>query len=35
MVVEMILREFDAAPAYVIVVGHSEIDVQTARNAGT
>src|SRR3981081_2785373 len=35
MGVETILREFDAAPAQVMVVGDSEIDVQTARNAGT
>ena len=35
MGVEIILREFGAAPAQVMVVGDSEIDVQTARNAGT
>jgi phosphoglycolate phosphatase len=33
--VETILREFGAAPAQVMVVGDSDIDVQTARNAGT
>ncbi len=35
MGVETILREFGAAPAQVMVVGDSEIDVQTARNSGT
>jgi phosphoglycolate phosphatase len=35
MGVETILREFGAEPAQVMVVGDSEIDVQTARNAGT
>ncbi len=35
MGVETILREFGAAPAQVMVIGDSEIDVQTARNAGT
>jgi len=35
MGIETILREFAAAPAQVMVVGDSEIDVQTARNAGT
>jgi len=30
-----ILREFGAAPAEAILVGDSEVDVQTARNAGT
>jgi phosphoglycolate phosphatase len=35
MGVEIILREFGAAPSQVMVVGDSEIDVQTARNAGT
>jgi phosphoglycolate phosphatase len=30
-----ILREFAAAPAEAILVGDSEVDVQTARNAGT
>jgi phosphoglycolate phosphatase len=33
--VETILREFGVAPAHAMVVGDSEIDVQTARNAGT
>jgi len=33
--VETILREFGASPAQAMVVGDSEIDVQTARNAGT
>jgi phosphoglycolate phosphatase len=31
----VILREFGAAPSKVIVVGDSEVDVRTARNAGT
>jgi phosphoglycolate phosphatase len=35
MGVESILREFGAAPEQVMVVGDSEVDVQTARNAGT
>jgi phosphoglycolate phosphatase len=35
MGVDSILREFGAAPAQVMLVGDSEIDVQTARNAGT
>ena len=35
MGIETILQEFAAAPAQVMVVGDSEIDVQTARNAGT
>ncbi|HVA93340.1 MAG TPA: HAD-IA family hydrolase [Candidatus Dormibacteraeota bacterium] len=35
MGVETILREFGAAPAQVMFVGDSEIDVQTARNSGT
>ena len=35
MGVESILREFGAAPPQVMFVGDSEIDVQTARNAGT
>ncbi|HEV7967725.1 MAG TPA: HAD-IA family hydrolase [Candidatus Acidoferrales bacterium] len=35
MGVESILREFGAAPAQVMIVGDSEVDVQTARNAGT
>ena len=30
-----ILREFDAAPAETMLIGDSEVDVQTARNAGT
>jgi phosphoglycolate phosphatase len=30
-----ILREFSAAPAETILIGDSEVDVQTARNAGT
>ena len=32
---QTILREFGAAPAEAMLVGDSEIDVQTARNAGT
>ena len=35
MGVETILREFGAAPSQAMLVGDSEIDVQTARNAGT
>jgi phosphoglycolate phosphatase len=35
MGVETILGEFGMAPAQVLVVGDSEVDVQTARNAGT
>jgi phosphoglycolate phosphatase len=35
MGVETILREFGTEPAQAMVVGDSEIDVQTARNAGT
>ncbi len=35
MGVESILREFGAAPEQVMFVGDSEVDVQTARNAGT
>jgi len=35
MGVETILREFGAAPSQVMFVGDSDIDVQTARNAGT
>ena len=35
MGVENIMREFEAAPAQVLFVGDSEIDVLTARNAGT
>jgi phosphoglycolate phosphatase len=30
-----ILREFGAAPSEAILIGDSEVDVQTARNAGT
>ena len=30
-----ILREFSVAPAEAILIGDSEVDVQTARNAGT
>jgi len=32
---QVILREFGAAPAEAILIGDSEVDVQTARNAGT
>jgi phosphoglycolate phosphatase len=32
---QMILREFAAEPAEAILIGDSEVDVQTARNAGT
>jgi phosphoglycolate phosphatase len=35
MGVESILREFGAAPEEGMIVGDSEVDVQTARNAGT
>ena len=35
MGVENILREFGAGPAQVMFVGDSEVDVLTARNAGT
>jgi phosphoglycolate phosphatase len=35
MGVESILREIGAAPPQVMFVGDSEVDVQTARNAGT
>jgi phosphoglycolate phosphatase len=35
MGVESILREFGAAPPQVMLVGDSDVDVQTARNAGT
>ncbi|MGB0034874.1 MAG: HAD-IA family hydrolase, partial [Candidatus Acidiferrales bacterium] len=35
MGVEAILRDFGAAAEQVMIVGDSEIDVQTARNAGT
>ncbi|HYY72668.1 MAG TPA: HAD hydrolase-like protein, partial [Candidatus Bathyarchaeia archaeon] len=30
-----ILEELSAAPAEALIVGDSEVDVQTARNAGT
>jgi phosphoglycolate phosphatase len=33
--VETLLRDFQAAPREAMVVGDSEVDVQTARNAGT
>src|SRR5437016_10681837 len=32
---QTILREFGAAPAEAVLIGDSEVDVQTARNAGT
>jgi len=32
---QTILREFAAAPAEAILIGDSEVDVQTARNAGS
>jgi phosphoglycolate phosphatase len=32
---QTILREFGAAPAEAILIGDSEVDVQTARSAGT
>ena len=32
---QTILREFGATPAEAILIGDSEVDVQTARNAGT
>jgi phosphoglycolate phosphatase len=32
---QTILREFGAAPAEALLIGDSEVDVQTARNAGT
>jgi phosphoglycolate phosphatase len=32
---EMLLREFGIAPSEAMLVGDSEVDVQTARNAGT
>lgn len=35
MGVELILRQFGAAPAQTMFVGDSEVDVQTARNSGT
>jgi phosphoglycolate phosphatase len=31
----VILREFGAAPREAMLIGDSEVDVQTARNAGT
>jgi phosphoglycolate phosphatase len=33
--VQTILREFGAVPGEVMLIGDSEVDVQTARNAGT
>jgi phosphoglycolate phosphatase len=33
--VETLLRDFQAAPKQAMVIGDSEVDVQTARNAGT
>jgi phosphoglycolate phosphatase len=35
MGVELILRQFGAAPTQTMFVGDSEVDVQTARNSGT
>jgi phosphoglycolate phosphatase len=35
MGVDAILREFGAAPVQTMIVGDSEVDVQTARNSGT
>jgi phosphoglycolate phosphatase len=35
MGVDTILREFGTSPAHAMIVGDSEVDVQTARNAGT
>jgi phosphoglycolate phosphatase len=35
MGVELILRQFGAAPGQTMFVGDSEVDVQTARNSGT
>ncbi len=35
MGVESILRDFGSAPAQAMIVGDSEVDVQTARNSGT
>src|ERR1700680_3378148 len=35
MGVDSILRDFGAAPAQAMIVGDSEVDVQTARNSGT
>src|SRR5260221_5082057 len=32
---QKILREFGAAPAEAILIGASEVDLQTPRNAGT
>lgn len=32
---QTILREFGAAPTEAILIGDSEVDIQTARNAGT
>jgi phosphoglycolate phosphatase len=32
---EILLRDFGAAPREAMIVGDSEVDVQTARNAGT
>jgi phosphoglycolate phosphatase len=32
---QTILREFGAVPAEAVLIGDSEVDVQTARNAGT
>jgi len=32
---EVLLRDFGAAPREAMLVGDSEVDVQTARNAGT
>ena len=33
--VETLLRDFAAAPRQAMIVGDSEVDIQTARNAGT
>lgn len=35
MGVQVLLRDFQVAPRQAMIVGDSEIDVQTARNAGT
>jgi phosphoglycolate phosphatase len=35
MGVETVLRDLGAEPAQAMIVGDSEVDVQTARNAGT
>ena len=35
MGVEALLRDFQVAPRQAVIVGDSEVDVQTARNAGT